>query len=324
MKQEQQSLLDTSQDFLFNPEEQNRVSSVGDFIIERHKIYLRKNVEGMKKPWTSDPMLQSYRFCNIYRQLDTVSMWINDNIIEPYERHPNLWFMLAIARLINWPDTLQELMDRKVWPVDDWNPKRFYEALVDRKDRKEKIITGAYIINSVFPKGFDAPDKSKIYYIPYVGLDPLFQNREELSRACKSTMAKAVESLKKNQGWGAFMAYQVIVDLSYSDRWLRRAEDFNSYTSPGPGTTRGMNRLIYGGRKNLLNGDKLNEPMIKARKEINRYLKETVPEEYWTGDFRTGFSTLEMSNVSNSFCEYDKYVRLISGQGEPRSRYAGR
>jgi hypothetical protein len=57
------------------------------FMKERHAIWERK-VAGQPKPWTQDPILQSYRFCNVYRELDTVTVWINNNWRTPhYEDH---------------------------------------------------------------------------------------------------------------------------------------------------------------------------------------------------------------------------------------------
>lgn len=324
-------------DSLFAVEDQNKLESIVEFIYERHMVFLRKNVWKKEAPWTKDAFLQSYRFCNIYREIDTVSLWIYDNIIVPYEKHPDLWFMLCIARLINWPDTLQEMMDKDVWPAfgphsknpgkvikTGWNADRVYKVLKDRANRKEKLITGAYIVNSVIPKSHTTEDNSKAYYIPYIGLDPLWQKREELRPHFQNTMAEAVETLRTQQGWGPFMAYQVVVDLSYSKRWLAKADDYNTYTSAGPGTTRGMNRLMYGGKIVKKKSAQLSEPMQIALPKVNELLKARVKDKHWTGDFRTGFAPISMSNFSNSCCEYDKYCRLIGGEGEPRSRYPGK
>jgi hypothetical protein len=322
----QESLFDGPSG-LFDVKEQNRLESIVEFIYERHKVFLKKNVLKREAPWTKDPFLQSYRFCNIYREIDTVSLWIHDNIIVPYEKNPNLWFMLCIARLINWPDTLQEMMDKGVWPVKKWDPDAVYKVLKGRANRKEKLITGAYIVNSVIPKSHKTEDTSKAYYIPHVGLDPLWKARTELYPKMRDTMEGAVEALRQHQGWGAFMAYQVIVDLSYSLEWLGNAEDYNTYTSPGPGTTRGMNRLMYGGKKGGKKPHELNEPMRIALAKVNVLLRERVAragDRWWTDDFKTGYQELSMSNFSNANCEYDKYCRLLGNEGEPRSRYNGK
>lgn len=309
--------------YLFQPEEQNQVESITKFWIERHKVYLKRYHVGKAKPWTNDPVLRAYRFCNIYRELDTVSKWIIDNIISPYQNHPDLWFMLALARIINWPDTLQRMMDEGSFPVDGWNAQKAYATFNAIKNEKKKLITGAYIVNSVFPKGTNPPDNSKAYYIPFYGLDPLWKNRKALRSEFKTSQEAAVTALRGFNGWGPFMAYQVVVDLTYSRNWLMNAEDIETFTSPGPGTTRGMNRILSGGKHGGVHGSALNEPMVKLRRNMNKIAKTMVPPKWWTGSFETGFIDLSAANLSNCLCEYDKYCRVIGGEGEPRSNYKG-
>ena len=112
------------------------------FIKERHAIYLRRQA-GQPKPWTDDPILQRYRFCNVYRELDTVTIWIRQNWREPFTEHRNLWFAMAMARAINWPDTLEEIG----FP-ERWDPTVISNVMVARKARGEKVYTGAYMLRS--------------------------------------------------------------------------------------------------------------------------------------------------------------------------------
>ena len=84
-----------------------RTDDLFAFVRERHQIYLRRKA-GQTKPWTTDPILQQYRFCNVYRELDTVTKWIRDNWRRPHCDDPDLWFAMVVARLVNWPDTMAE------------------------------------------------------------------------------------------------------------------------------------------------------------------------------------------------------------------------
>src|SRR5215813_2551463 len=78
------------------------------FAQERYNIFLRRNA-GEKPPWTKDPVLRDYRFCNVYREDDRVTIWIRENWREPHADDPDLWFAMAVARLVNWPDSLAAL-----------------------------------------------------------------------------------------------------------------------------------------------------------------------------------------------------------------------
>jgi hypothetical protein len=46
-----------------------------DWIQERHRIYLEK-AAGAPPPWTTDEIMQTYRFCNVFRELDKVTVWV--------------------------------------------------------------------------------------------------------------------------------------------------------------------------------------------------------------------------------------------------------
>lgn len=308
-----------------DPHNLDRYDTHARFVIERHMVYLRR-ARGLDKPWTQDPVLLENRFCNIYRQLDTVSIWIIDNIIRKYEDNPNLPVMLAMARLINWPDTLQELIDEKVFPVSRWDWKKCYNVLEARKQRGEKVVTGAYIVNSIFPQGFDSSElgNTKVHYIPRFGIDPLWATRKELAKDMKVGMEHAVKKLSTYHGWAAFMSYQVIVDLSYSENWLANAPDLNTFTSPGPGTRKGQQFLTTGvlGKSSSFVG--VQEQMIAGREEANKRIQALVPKTLWTGDFRTGFAPMEMSNYSNSLCEFSKWMAVSTGSGQMRASYRGK
>jgi hypothetical protein len=76
------------------------------WVSEREIIRVRKEVH--KDPpalWTHDPILRDWRFCNVRREDDRVTVWIRKNIRERFAGHEHLWFMLCAARMINWPRT---------------------------------------------------------------------------------------------------------------------------------------------------------------------------------------------------------------------------
>ncbi len=78
------------------------------WITERESIRRRREA-GEPAPWTSDPVLRDYRFCNVRRENDAVTRHIAARWRAPHADDPHLWFAMAVARFINWPDTLDEL-----------------------------------------------------------------------------------------------------------------------------------------------------------------------------------------------------------------------
>ena len=69
------------------------------WIKERESIRKKKEA-GNPKPWTDDPILQNYRFCNVRRMDDTVSQWLLKNWYEPYFDHPNMLSAAGLSSMI--------------------------------------------------------------------------------------------------------------------------------------------------------------------------------------------------------------------------------
>lgn len=300
---------------------ESRLHCFFDFARERHAIYLRR-VAGMPKPWTNDPILQTKKFCNVYRELDTVSKWVINEVIKPYEDDPNLWFMLCACRVINWPDTLVEMMDvRGGFGIrGQYSPDIAYSVMKSRGDRGLKTITGAYLVNSVTTaKDPEHIRGNKRAYLAYRTLGEIWAERKWVHANFKTTLQQSVETLQKFHGYGPFVSYQVVVDLTYSDKWLGKAPDLNTFNSAGPGTTRGLSRVFHGVKNTRMDDE-------EKTKLLAFQLKASLNADYWPNtskDPNKGFAPLTMSNVSNNNCESDKHARLQLGEGKMRSSYPG-
>lgn len=274
-----------------------------NWIKEREQIRIRKD-SGAPQPWTDDPILAIYRFCNVRREDDRVTVWIKDNIRDRpiFAVSPFLWLMLCIARQINWPDTLTELIDHCAWP--DATRFDFCEKMTAvlnaRKERGEKVYTGAYMISAPAQKG---ADKQK--YIAEIVIGDLWKRRGGFKA---STLRGTHAWIMRSNGWGPFMAYQAVVDMRFTDL-LRDAPDVTLWAAAGPGTIRGLNRLHGRAVDHALSQG-------QALSEMRAIYKIVVAE--------TGVQ-MDFSDVPNILCETDKYLRVKLGQGKPRALYvAGR
>lgn len=155
------------------------------WMTERERIRICKD-SGKPQPWTDDLILATYRFCNVRREDDRVTEWIRKHIREPYADHPMLWLMLCIARQINWPDTLAELIWNGAWPLDDsFRPAQITEVLNGRKGRGDKVYTGAYMISAPSGKGND-----KQRYIAELVLGALWLRRRTFERWNWATLGR--------------------------------------------------------------------------------------------------------------------------------------
>lgn len=269
------------------------------FLLEREHIRNEREA-GVSAPWTEDRTLQMYRFCNIRRRHDRVSKWIIDHIIEPYKDSPNLWFQLCCARLINWPPTIQHLMDENLWPTHMFDPVWFGQAIDERVASGQKTWTGAYIITARHvPK-----DMGKGLWVAQAMLQNALQANK---RMVHDTVEETIGAFQGLYGFGTFMAGQVVADLTYSPQ-LSSAPDLYTYAPIGPGSTRGLNRLYERG---------LDKPIRQAQfNDELRYIADELESK-----IDLGMPRLTLHDWQNCMCEFDKYMRVYNGSGRPRSTY---
>lgn len=275
------------------------------WVKEREEIRVKKET-GVPKPWTNDPIFQTYKFCNVRREDDTVSRWITANWIKPNDPHPNMWFAMIVARLFNWPPTLEELCFPQItFPELKEKWRKNLKGL--RDDAGAKVFTGAYLVST------NGVKMDKIDYILDRVLTPIWEKgrsptnlKSVLADGGLLTLEEYWNHLRQFDGLGSFMAGQVIADLKFTCD-LKDALDWWTWAPLGPGSIRGLNR--YHGRpvdKSLSQNQGLREI-----REAQRLIEEKLD---WF---------LPTHNIQNCFCEFDKYLRVKNNEGRPRSLYPG-
>lgn len=270
------------------------------WINERQKIYVKKK-RGDKFPWTKDYILRTYKFCNVYRMLDTETI----NLHARLKKKPavDILFNIILFRGFNWTATYDLLGG---WQSHNAFDSARAKVLLHRAKRAgEKIFTGAYMISNA------ASHKSKIDLMVDAMQVAADKTEENLARIkAIKTMEGAVAILKELPMVGSFVAYEFACDLRYTSI-LHKAKDVHTWANPGPGAKRGINRLLgrpYDGPS--LRPDELQEEMKALLKMAPHKLSK----------WHKG-RTFEMREIEHSLCEFDKYSRVINDQGRPRSKY---
>lgn len=274
--------------------DQDRFATLLHWIRERESIRRLKEA-GRPRPWTSDPILREWRFCNVNRCDDTVTRWIFEHIIAPHRDSPVLWFNLVIARLVNWPASLAAL-----GYFDKWDEDRFIRVL---NGIRGKAWTGAYMIPAG-PVGVDKPT--------YLAEETLFQLWDLYERGhapADGSCYSWATFIEHAQSMGGFLTNQVVTDMKYTPV-LAHAPDRETFVIAGPGTQRGLNR-IYGLK--LDHGWKRNEAAAKIA-VLRGLVVAAEPSIRET--------MRDLNNLSNCLCELDKYLRVSLGEGKPRARYS--
>ncbi len=271
------------------------------WIYERESIRIRKE-RGDAPPWTHDPILKEWRFCNVNRCDDRETRWIFRNIIGLFPKSPVLWFNLVICRFINWSPTLGQMMY-----FDQWDPALFINEIELLQRRGEKVYTGAYMIPAG-PQG-----KPKHRWLAEDVFTPLWDQRIHPDDIAPNLPCRAwADEFLKIDGIGDFICNQIITDMKYTHHLPKATTpDWSRFILAGPGTQRGLNRML--GRN--LNATWRQEQAAWALQELRVNLSK-VPSLDWSVPVFE-----DLNNLANCLCEFDKYCRVQNGEGKPRSRY---
>lgn len=276
------------------------------WIRERESIRLKK-LQGLPKPWTDDKILSSFRFCCPRRMDDKVSDWLLLNWYEKYHGHKSMAVACVLARHFNQITTLRAIgfpdftMSASNWKEYTKHAKKIIDG-IKAKDHGPTIFNSAYIIRAdgKFPNKVDMVfDETVKQFVTSPA--PYLINADR--------MEDAVNLLMGYRNIGSFMAGQIAADL----RWATKGEfvDKDKWAAMGPGSARGMNRLHGRDVKAKLKQDQFLEEL----KEFVVFAKKALPKALT--------SRLEMIDWQNCFCEFDKYCRVLLGEGRPKQLYDG-
>jgi hypothetical protein len=288
------------------------------FIINRERARLwRETHEALGPHGTAasmeqmlDPIIRKFRFCNINREHDKVTRWIARNIRWRFEADPHLWFALIVARLINQPHTLENIYEGQ---GASWNRERFLDNTDPRLDNPQPIWNAAYIVST------NGNAMEKRFYIADRVLQPIWDAYTDSFDSDvaptapfqydNATCQAWADWLLRFDGMGDFMVNQIVTDYKYT-RLCRDAEDRSTFVMAGPGTIRGLNR--YHGRPvdQGLNRAKAKGELLTIREELASFIP-TAMLAYFE----------DLNNLSNTFCEFDKYLRAKTGEGRPKQLY---
>lgn len=272
-------------------------ATIEDFaywINERHSIYL-KRMDGKTKPWTTDEILQRWKFTNVYRQLDTGTVWLRrmlngdikgSGLIDDPEL---IVFNVIWYRLFNrWEHARDLGFVQSYKKVENYITKCFRQG--------KKIFTGAYMTT-----GVSFEDK----YVTYLqACKEIWDNKIHIVSLCKMNSMEVVFH-KLLQHWmiGKFVAYELVCDLRFTK--VLNPVDQNTWCNLGPGAVRGLKRLGM-------------EPTVESARILlcgkGAYLQPHVFKCEWP---------FELREIEHSLCEFDKYQRVKTGVGRPRSKYDG-
>lgn len=266
------------------------------FAAERQAVF-EKRLAGLPAPWTNDEVLQTYKFCNVFRATDRVSQYlIHDVIYSNQTRSPaDVLFQIVTFRLFSRESTwegFKRLLGHAPL-LDDLANNGFEKAIIELKDTQSPIYTNAFILcaNDAYGRGSKVLNHVEL-------LKDMFLYHDLAGDLQKADSLKAVfDLLRAYPLYGNFMSYQTAIDLNYSDYIYFDEDDF---VKAGPGALRGISKCFESC------GDYTPEDVIM-------WMVEHQSEEFerlgltFHGLFGRELHAIDAQGL---FCETDKYARV--------------
>lgn len=260
---------------------------------ERESIRLKREQNELK-PWTTNPVLQKWRFCNVRREDDKVTKWYITNIATTGLTYEEKIVNTILFRMFNKPSTIQYI---GLQTYNDWfNIAKINELVKTHKnaDHKQALFTNVFQVTGfTLAARRHSTEGNEIETRVY----ELVKSYHE-TNVCKKLLActemyECFNVLQDLDGIGPFLGYQVLMDLTYCPEFHIENKDF---VYAGPGARAGLKRLF-------------NDRGGLSCEEAIHWLAL-----YQESIYLTSLPRLKATDIEHSLCEVDKYIRAIQGQ----------
>lgn len=283
------------------------------FAAERHATFQRR-VSGEPAPWTDDAILQTFKFCNVYRAADRVSQYMIRDVCyhqEPCTAVDRLLQIVAFrtfSRIETWRAVRATL--GRYPTLDDLADGAFAHALDEVREATGGLYTGAFILCATDAYGQGLKHRNHVELFRHMFLRESLGERVLMAQSLR----EVYDLLHSFPLMGDFMSYQTAIDLNYSDL-LQFSE--NDFTQPGPGALRGIKKCF--------------EDLGDYRPaEVIRWMVDNQEAEMarlglpFTGLWSRPLHAIDCQGL---FCETDKYCReaapgLSSGRKRIKARFS--
>jgi hypothetical protein len=264
------------------------------FAAERQQVF-KNRIAGRPGPWSDDPILQTYKFCNVFRATDRVSQFlIREVIYGPKNVAPaDKLFQIVLFRLFSRPETWSELTKVLGHEPVIKDLGRLPGALETVRQKEGKLYTHAFILcaSDAYSQGAKHLNHVELLRHMFVA-DGL---PEKLLAA--GSLREIYDLLHGYPLIGDFMAYQIAIDLNYSDL-INFSE--NDFTQPGPGANRGLEKAFIS-LGDFTAAETILWMVDRQEQEFARLGLE------FGGLFGRPIQAIDAQGL---FCELDKYTRV--------------
>lgn len=302
------------------------------FIAERMNIYWKRVVEKQPAPWTEDKILRDYKFTNVLRDMDRLSIYERKNILAKIDEPTNNLKLRKMSILLN-------IMMFRLWVkidtyevhgfIDLENPnwradwERAKEVLLKRREDGISNFTAAYYVNDLHAANPDKSTQNNKTINAICMLESFMDNIEEIYHNAIEVSKNMKEQLEYFQTLtcvGAFTAYEYACSITMVTRYYKNHLvnwDQDNDTNVGPGARRGLDWIFedLGGMsyyQAILYLRSIWKHELQKRGTYDRFVSQ-LPKELG-GD-------IDLRVIEHSLCETQKYNKALTNTGRPKESF---
>lgn len=261
-------------------------------LINERMLIWQKKTQSQEKPYTSDEILNKFKFCNVYRELDRQSLEIY-SLNKKHENNFPLWLLnVAMARFICRTKTIQQ-----IGPLS-FSTKNNLEVKKKLLDLAKPKYGNAYVFPVSILRTINCRDREEFIseYLP--------ENIPKVAKLIKSFDDESVDEvlLKVTKEFGANFKFhwtEILIDVAYQFPNL-----INLYKKfpIGPGAKETMAKL-----SSETSPEKTCLKLISSKYNTNNLL-----------ELERNKILLSTENWEGVGCEYRKYTNLKNKKGRKR------
>ena len=287
-----------------------------EFVFDRQSVWHNRTALGLPAPWTDDKILQNFRFCNVYRELDGGTIAISKYLTQPLPAEQKLFNIIAY-RFFNRRDTIENLFGGLL-SEQNFDLKAL-EKRFDAKKEEGNIFSNAYLITAhAYNPDYRPQDKHA--QILLVLNDLRFKLKDIIKNLRESAPQEGIKIVTDAVPMaGPFLAGQILLDATYAQNIVPYTA--NDFLIVGPGAHWGLN-IICGRTLNKKEVDAECRKLWQMQPQAFAELKQTTGKDWnevrWQNESYCGGKYLCLHDVQNSLCEFRKYWRLKQGENAKR------
>lgn len=157
---------------------------------ERQEIFFKK-LKGLPPPFTKDPILNTYKFCNTYRASDRVSQFLIKDVIYGFKTtEEDTLFRIFFFRLLNKIETwsaLEQKLDGIT--LKNFDVGKYTQAIEVLKNSGQAVYGNAFILCANKAFGYDKKHENHLALLEHVFV--------KTKKAPKVINSKSLEDLFK-------------------------------------------------------------------------------------------------------------------------------